>query len=200
MRLISTAILFVLLSATRAAAQERDGFGLVMGHPASVGVIVPVATWLSLRPDVSLFRASSKSPTATTINGTVVDASDSTFNTWNVTVGVSALFYVGRWDNLRTYVSPRFAFLKTAHSSTVPGTFVSAATSSDQIGYLTSGSFGARYTLGPHFGVFGEVGLNHTYMTTETVSQLSGVPPQLEPKDRIHFLETRSVAGVILSF
>ena len=198
MRLVSIAILFVLLSPTRAAAQERDRFGLVMGHPASVGVIVPVATWLSLRPDVSVLRVSSKSPTVRSINGTVVDVSESTFITWNVTAGVSALFYVGRWDNLRTYVSPRFAFLKTAHSSTVPETF---GMTSDQIGYLTSGSFGARYTLGLHFGVFGEVGLNHTYLTTENSSQLRGLPPQLpEPKDRIHFLETRSVAGVIVSF
>jgi hypothetical protein len=193
----STAILLVLFSATRATAQERDRFGLVMGHPASVGVIVPVATWLSLRPDVSVLRVSTKSPTVRLINGTVVDVSDSTFITWNVTVGVSALFYVGRWDNLRTYVSPRFAFLKTAQSSTVPETL---EMSSGQIGYLTSGSFGARYTLGLHFGVFGEVGLNHTYLTAETSSHLSGLPPQLDPKQRLHFLETRSVAGVIVSF
>jgi hypothetical protein len=193
----STAILLVLFSGTRATAQERDRFGLVMGPPASVGVIVPVATWLSLRPDVSVSRVSTTSPTVTSTNGTVVGVSDSTFTSWNVTVGVSALFYAGRWDNLRTYVSPRFAFLKTAQSSTLPGTFEANL---DQIGYLTSGSFGARYTLGPHFGVFGEVGLTHTYMTHRISSQLSGVPLQLDPKERMHFLETRSVAGVILSF
>lgn len=197
-----TTMVCVLLSARQAAAQEPDRFGIVMGHPASVGVIVPVARWLSLRPDVSVFRSSTKSPTIASVNGAVVDLSESTFNGWNVTVGVSALFYTGRWDDLRTYVSPRFALVKSAYSSTIPaGTLGAQETKSDQIGYLTSGSFGARYALARRFGVFGEVGLSHTYTTAETSSGLGVLVPQsAEPKQRTHLIDTRSVAGVIVSF
>jgi len=80
-------------------------------------------------------------------------------STASFSTGLSALFYLRRWDNLATYVSPRYSFSRSSQS--FDGTFfiVDEATSKT---HLVSGSFGAQYWLGDRFSAFGELGLAYS--------------------------------------
>ncbi len=64
--------------------------------------------------------------------------------------GVSVLFYSPLSDNLNTYVAPRFSYTRTSGDSTT--------TESTTDMYSFGGMFGAHYSLGQRFAVFGEVG------------------------------------------
>jgi hypothetical protein len=59
-----------------------------------------------------------------------------------------------------------------------PGSTVTSVSisESENIGYQTSGSFGARYSLGRHFGVFGEAGVAYTKTTTTLTSSFQRLP------------------------
>ena len=122
---------------------------------------------VALRPEFTWTRSSNDSPGINDpILGTI--ASSTTFDNWQATLGLSALFYVTRVEHLRTYVSPRFAYSNTSSSSSVPNTPTSSAGRAWT--YATSGSFGAEYAVGRHFAVFGELGLNYMSTTTETTT------------------------------
>ncbi len=101
--------------------------------------------------------------------------------------GVSALFYLGPMEELRTYVSPRFVFVSTEMSS------------SDQetSNYLVSGSFGAEYRLGTRFAVFGELGIE--YNRSETRLSLP-TPISGTTTVRRTGVASRSGVGVVLYF
>src|SRR5206468_5297785 len=99
-----------LLNAHVARAQETGRAGLTMGYPGAVGMIWHVAERVALRPEFSF--ASSAADTAT--SGT-----DAT----SFGVGVSGLFYVRTWDNLRAYVSPRFVYGRGTTTSKGTATF-----------------------------------------------------------------------------
>src|SRR5581483_1699657 len=170
---LAIGMLFVWTAA--AAAQDAGQVGLTMGYPASIGVIWHVSDRVAVRPEISLQQIASMSTSVTTVTNTTQTTTDQ----WAVGVGASALFYVHRWDALRTYVSPRFVY--TRNASTNVGSLTAAATSSaiivfpntspqttefTQQSYFVSGSFGAQYAVGAHFGVFGEVGFGYSHNTT----------------------------------
>ena len=131
------------------------------------------------------------------------------FDGFQIGAGLSGLIYVGRWDELRTYVSPRFSYSRTRTSGTSTGSSSEITSRS----YLTSGSFGAQYSLGRRFGVFGEIGLAYTSMNTtqlltliQTIS-FPGVPAAPITTTALSRAEThgktwgpRSGAGVIFYF
>ena len=139
------------------------------------------------------------------IIGTVPTTNESTA----VGVGVSALFYVYRWDALRAYLSPRVSYSRTGSSTTSSS---GSATDSRVWSYLTSGSFGAQYSLGRRFGLFGEIGLGYsattsTLSTTLTISVSSPLSPVPSTRTQLirsdghsNTLSTRSGAGVIFFF
>jgi hypothetical protein len=130
-----------------------------------------------------------------------------------VGAGISALFYIHRWEGLRTYVSPRFSYQRISSSASTSGnTSTSDSTTST---YLASGSFGAQYALGRHFGLFGEVGLGYTSTRTALSSTLTigvasgivnGVVTQttrlqtVQSSSTSNGIATRSGAGVIFYF
>ena len=58
-------------------------------------------------------------------------------------------------------MSPRFSYSRIRTSGTSTGSSSEITSRS----YLTSGSFGAQYSLGRRFGVFGEIRLSYTSMT-----------------------------------
>jgi hypothetical protein len=163
------AILFVttvcLLSPIVARAQDDPKVGLTMGYPSAVGVIWQMSRHVALRPEFTWTRTSMDTPsTIDPVLGVV--STGSTSVNWATGFGLSALFYVARYDSLRTYVSPRFNYSRTSGSTGLTGN--DASSSSEGRLYSTSGSFGAEYDFGRHFAVFGEVGGNYSSSTTTT--------------------------------
>ena len=175
-----------------------------MGYPSAVGVLWQVADRLALRPEATLAKGSSESLSTNPIVGAAATSAPS--DNWQLGVGLSALFYVSRTDGLRTYITPRFAYSKTSGSANLAGSPVSST--SDSRAYTTSGSFGAQYALGRHFGVFGEVGVSYTTATSETstvetITTSIGIIPNVftvRSENHTHTVGTRSGAGVIFFF
>jgi hypothetical protein len=211
MRLASVVflVLFAITGAARvASAQDEPKIGVTMGYPSAIGVQWQIADRIAVRPEITLTRSTGDSTSNDLLGTAPLSTNDST----GVGVGLSALFYVARWESLRTYVSPRFAYSRTTTSATTtPGSSTSDSTSS---AYVTSGSFGAQYSLGRHFGVFGEIGLGYTAVTTALTSTLTlgvaasagGVVTSSTQVALVHSsshsnsLATRSGAGVIFFF
>ena len=186
-----------------ARAQDAPRVGLTMGYPSSVGVIWRVADRVAVRAEVTLSR-STGDVTGIDVSGvSPITMDDST----GVGAGISALFYLHKWDALRTYISPRFSYTRINSSASVSS---STSTSTASL-YLTSGSFGAQYSLGRHFGLFGEIGLGYTATTTTATSTLTtsitsfgGVTTTrtqlVTSGSHSNTLATRSGVGVIFFF
>ena len=167
------------LAAAPAAAQEPGDRGLTVSAPSAIGFIWHMTPRVAIRPEVSF------SITETDGEGSISDLRGR-----GVTLGASALFYTGRWDNLRTYVSPRLTY--SWSSSTFQGGGSTFDSSSDAWGL--AGSFGAQYSLGTRFAVFGEAGLQFSSSTSESPSLLGSI-------DRTTWnFGTRSQVGVTLYF
>lgn len=143
------------LSAANARAQDKGDVGLAISVPAAIGVIWHPSDSRAIRPDIAFGL------TETDGEGTIPDISSR-----NIALGVSALFYTHRWDELRTYLSPRFTY---SHATT---SISSAATVGDSIlsSWGLGGSIGAQYSLGSRFGVFAEAGLLYSSQRSETPS------------------------------
>jgi hypothetical protein len=197
-----TAIAIGLL-APAASAQDDPRVGITMGYPASVGIIWQVNDRVALRPEVSAQKSSAEFTTTTsfTIGGTTTTTTaTSTSDTWQVGVGLSALFYLTTHDALRTYVSPRWSYLRTSSSNTsssLPPP--SQTTGSVGNGQFVSGSFGAQYALGTRFGLFGEVGLGYTH-TDNAPTPAGAAGGVVTSQTTTRTLAARSGAGVILYF
>ena len=166
------------LSPAAASAQDKGDAGLAIAAPMAIGMIWHVSDRFAVRPDVTFALSETDG------EGTIPDISSR-----SITLGISGLLYTHRWDQLRTYISPRFTYSHA--SSEVDGTVsVSDSTLSS---WGLSGSFGAQYSLGTRFGVFAEAGLSYSSQQSETPS-LGGI-------DRTTWtFGTRTAVGGILYF
>jgi hypothetical protein len=144
----SVTALVLTLAPAPAAAQEAGKAGLSMGFPGSVGVLWHATPNLALRPELAFSFSSTEDD-------------DSSVDSRSFGTGLSALFYLRRWDNLATYVSPRYAFTRSNQSFDGPFLEDELTTST----HLLSGSFGAQYWLGDRFSAFGELGLAYSRPT-----------------------------------
>jgi hypothetical protein len=154
-----------------------------MGYPASIGVLWHVNERMAIRPELSFDFFSSETENETTLP---IDP-DTSQDGHSVSVGLSALFYVSRWDMTRAYVVPRYAYLHT--SSSIEGPFDIIRDSSGRA-HDVSVSFGAQHTLGERFAIYGELGLAFERVTTEvSTSEL-----------RRTGFGTRSGVGVVVYF
>jgi len=169
----------IVAGAVPADAQEKGQAGITMGYPASIGLLWHLSDRVAIRPEFSFTNSDSSS-------ASIVSA-DSRF--WSLGTGVSALFYSAAHDNLRTYVSPRFSYTRTHGDSNITTT---TATS-----YSVAGMFGAQYSLGRRFGVFGEIGVGYARQTGSTATELVGLTRVASHSDSIG---TRSGVGVVLYF
>jgi hypothetical protein len=151
-------VLFFAQSAP-ALAQDQGDVGISMGYPASVGVVFHLTDSVALRPEISFTRISSDSDSA------FGDLSNSNYT---YEIGISGLLYVGRWDKLRAYVTPGYAYRRTGGSNNVDFPQIGSTTVS---GHTFQGSFGAQYSHHEKFSVFGEAGLR--YFTQQTRSTFS---------------------------
>ena len=146
------------LMTTPVAAQEKGDTGLTISAPSAIGVIWHVSEKVAVRPEVSF-----------SFSGTDAENSALTdISSHSVSLGGSALFYMGRWDNLRTYFSPALTYSWAGSSAQGSGPDLE----SSQNGWGLSGSLGAQYTLGTRFGVFVEAGLNYTSTSAETPTSI----------------------------
>jgi hypothetical protein len=183
-----------------------------MGYPSAVGVIWHMSSHIALRPEFTWTHTSIDAPSTTDPVLGVVSAG-STSENWTTGFGLSALFYLTRYDSLRTYVSPRFNYSRSSGSTNLSDS--PASSTSDVWLYSTSGSFGAEYGLGRHFAVFGEIGGNYSSTTTRTSlvesrTVFASVGPggpilststfTVRTDQHSHQLSTRSGAGIIFYF
>jgi hypothetical protein len=142
------------LMTTPAAAQEKGAMGLTISAPSAVGVIWHVSERVAIRPEVSFSFSETDAESA--------NLSD--VSSHSVTLAGSALFYLGRWDSLRTYAAPRFSYSWAGSSTGDSGRDLDAS----QNAWGLAGSIGAQYNLGTRFAVFVEAGLMYSSSRIET--------------------------------
>ena len=168
-RRVLALLLFVVPSL--ASAQEAGDVGIAMGYPTTAGLIWHLSDTIAVRPDVTFAWTS-------TDGDAILDRTSTT-----VGLGASALLYLSHVDALRTYVSPRFGW---SHNSSE-----SSSTNFASDTYSFSGSFGAQYRLGDRFGVYGEIGIQYSQATSDTIIITSATS---------HSWGMRSGVGAILYF
>lgn len=185
---VATLVTLGLLCANGARAQEPGNTGIVMGYPASVGVIWHASTNLAVRPEISFSTVSGHSVGTGSSVGADSDG-------WSVAVGVSGLFYFGKWDNLRSYVSPRFTYGRSTNDSMYSD--LAPIISSKNTVYAFTGSFGAEYMLGTRFAVFGEAGFGYTHQHN---TYRSGASASFQSESTNNSWGTRTAVGAIFYF
>jgi hypothetical protein len=134
-RIALIASFFIAAFVSVASGQDRGQVGLVVGYPATVGVLWQVSDRLGIRGEASFTWSSSS------IDEPATPASSSTFTTPDgVTVtigggsgigvhqethgvsgsiGVSALVTLTKADQLRTYIAPRLAWAMSRSTTTI---------------------------------------------------------------------------------
>jgi hypothetical protein len=169
-----------LLNSRAASAQEKGQTGLTMGYPASVGLVWQPSGSFALRPEFSFSTNSIDSDSSELRSAT------------SLGVGLSGLLYVGRWESLSAYVSPRFVYNRLSNDGP---TSLFPVTNT----YSLTGSFGTQYAMNRRFGVFGEVGLGYSHADQQL--QISGSPStNPNPTTTTHSWGTRTGIGVLVYF
>jgi hypothetical protein len=159
----------LLAGASSASAQQDHRVGLVIGYPASVGVLWQVSEGIALRPDIAINRQSTESTSTISTGFTPPQTSTSTTTGWSTSVGLSALFYLGPHADLRFYLTPRLAYQWTrTETESSPELPQLSDYESESDGFLAAGSFGAQYAPHDRFRLFGEVGLSYSEQDGET--------------------------------
>jgi hypothetical protein len=198
--------------ANSASAQGDPKVGITMGYPGSIGVIWKVTDRVALRPEVNVQKSSGESTstlslsiTAFPIGGTSTTTTTTvtTIDAWQVSAGLSALFYLTKGDALRTYVSPRWAYSRSSSGSSGSSSSLSELDNALTFGTSThtvAGSFGAQYAIARRFNVFGEVG--GTFTRSANTPQEQRASPVFSSSSRTvsRSFGARSGAGVILYF
>lgn len=153
---VRAAGLLIVFSPAVAGAQEQREVGVTMGHPGSVGVLWHVSERAAVRPEFQFSFGTSESTTPGS-------AGTSSSEGWSVSPGISALIYLQRWDDLRTYVSPRLTFTRSTNSFLPDGSGTTARSTNTT--YSGAASFGTQYSLGERFSIFAEAGMGMSRTT-----------------------------------
>lgn len=140
-----------------ASAQDPGSLGLTASTSGSVGIVWHLTDRVAVRPAIDFAHISTSGDGIYTLSGVQDDNSHSS-NLFGIKI--SALLYLGRWENLRAYVAPGYG--RTFESRTV--TYTDSETSN----YEVEGLFGLQYALGTRFAVFGETGVDYQHLSTET--------------------------------
>jgi hypothetical protein len=205
MRALTTGLMVPLtisLLAATAAAQDTPTVGLSMGYPAAIGLVWHVTDRVALRPEIGITRSTNEfigsSTTFSSGGVAVTTTTTTTTDAWQVSAGVSGLFYLSKHDALRTYLSPRWAYTRQSSSpSSTNGAPTSVVTGTSGRVNVVSGSFGAQYAISDRFSAFGEVGLAFTRTVSSPVVNGSSLTIGDVTSTNAG---TRSGAGVILYF
>ena len=175
-RIATIAGLVLLAVPLSVFAQDSPKAGIVMGVPASFSVIWNVTDKVAVRPEIAFTTASTTTSTATDVDS------------HSFSPGVSALFYLRKWDAVRTYVSPLYIY-RRATSAASSGSASNDLTSST---HNLAGSFGAEFAAHRWFGVFGEVGIGYTHGSAESSSSFQ--------TPTVNAWNVRTAVGAILYF
>ena len=156
--LLAAGVLFA--ASGTAAAQDGGKAGVTIAYPSSIGLIWHVTDTVAIRPAFSFAHSDSDS---------TISTNDNHSNSFGVDLGV--LFYLKKYDNVRTYVSPRFSYSRTSSTST-PSSAQGPLPEITITGTSTGGAgvFGAQYSPSRRFSVFGEVGIAFSQRNTNTGS------------------------------
>src|SRR5262245_25122495 len=171
-----------VLYSCSASAQDMRAFGVTMGYPASVGLLWHVTEGVAVRPEFAFDFFSSE-----TENSSPIIGGDSSQDGHTLSVGISALFYLARWDMTRAYVVPRYAYSDISSSIDGPATIVRDSSGN---AHDVSVSFGAQHNLGERFAIYGELGLAYERFTTDIIAS----------ELRRSSFGTRSGVGVVVYF
>jgi opacity protein-like surface antigen len=170
-----------------------------MGYPSAVGLIIHVTDSLAIRPEFAFTQSSLE----TEVSSSAVRLELNDSDIWSYGVGISALVYLSKDDDLRTYLSPRFAYSRSATDTTSPtsGSLPVVETEIRGSTFSIAASFGAQYSLNRRFSVFGELGAAYSDSeTTSTSSGGSGVPFAIRISSSGSGWGLRSGVGVIWYF
>jgi hypothetical protein len=195
-----------LVLPAHAWAQQASRVGLSIGYPASIGVLWHVSDGFAIRPEFSIAGGSSESATQPgSSSGLVTSGSNTTGDSHLHGAGVSALIFLGRWENLRAYITPRVSYSDIASTTEsaitgVPGASSTVRSSIDGHAISAGGAFGALYRLGNRFGVFGELGLTWTEQETETTTTSGSTSAASRSTGTSTNWGTRSGVGVVFYF
>ena len=140
MRVRAAIVLSSMLVAAGGAgawAQEPGRVGLVAAAPESVGLSFRLTDRVALRADLFQSRSSEGPPEP---EGSGV--SNTTIESHEVAVAVSALFYIARWDAVRAYVSPRVEYGR--HSRELSSSAGSPSQRASSSAHGVAGSIGAE--------------------------------------------------------
>ena len=221
----------VVLSGGSAYAQEKGQVGLTMGFPTNVGVLWQVTDRVAIRPAFSFSHNWSESTTESGTQPTIpipsppgfvtfdpATRTTSSSNIWTTGVDLSVLLYLGKWDNVRTYVAPAYGYRRssvTSESSSeilaplppgfppdllAPRSFNSKSESDSHVGAAT---LGVQFTPHRRFSVFGELGVRYSQSGEPSVSSVVIVPGIVIPNDNVRRSKSQSVGtstavGIVL--
>lgn len=160
MRGVGLATVVAVVMAAPAAAQDAGSVGLTMGYPAAVGVVWHVSERIALRPDFTVSTSTTES-TSTNDSIFVPQVSTTTSTSWSTAVGLSALLYLNSADQVRFYVAPRAAYLRTSIDIDDDQS-LAAAFDNTSTGFVAAGAFGVQYNAHERFAIFGELGAQYT--------------------------------------
>jgi hypothetical protein len=153
---------FLLAGCLGAGAQDKGKAGVSIGYPGGIGILWHATDSVAVRPEFSFNRNSTDGTTGGT--------------GWGIGTGLSVLFYLKKYDNVRTYISPRVNYTRSSSTLQVtspPAGIPELKSTSTATG--GAGVFGAQYSASSRFSVFGELGLAFSHRRSE--SSLSTQPP-----------------------
>jgi hypothetical protein len=204
-----TTVIIMAVFAHAAFAQDTPRVGISMGYPGTIGVIWQVTDRVGLRPEVNVQKSSGESTstlslslTAFPVGGTSTTTTTTvtTIDAWQVSAGLSALFYLTKGDALRTYVSPRWAYSRSSSGSSSSLSELDDALTFETSTHTVAGSFGAQYAIARRFSVFGEVGGAFTRSANTPQEQRASSVFTSSSRTVSRSFGARSGAGVILYF
>jgi hypothetical protein len=148
---------FLLAGCLAAGAQEKGKAGVAIGYPGGIGILWHMTDNVAIRPDFSFSHNSSEGS-----SGSAVGAN------------LSVLFYVKKYDNVRTYVSPRFTYSRATSTIQPTSTQVSLpVVTTTGTGTGGGGVFGVQYSPVTRFSVFGELGISLSHRESKASAVLS---------------------------
>ena len=159
--LTSVCVVAVLpLLAATVHAQDAGKIGITAQYPASIGILWQASNRIALRPDV-------------TFSGSATDFSGPSVNTssWNVGAEFAVLYYLKRYEHVRTYVAPRIDYGYSRTGASGPNTTNNVTS---RWGAGATGLFGAEYAPVTRFTIFAEIGFGYSHSTLPETGTVNG--------------------------
>src|SRR5688572_16508160 len=140
--LVWKCLALIALGTMPAAAQDAGKVGITMGYPASIGLLWKVSDKVAIRPELAFAGSSNESSS---------EFFETDSDGWAISTGVSALFYLKKYESLQTYFTPRFTYSHTSTESSTSAPLTTPELSSSNKAYGFAGLFGGEYALGDKF-------------------------------------------------